>query len=95
MLVSVGGKFQPFQFTDSDQVEVGEQALVIGNPYGYTGTVSMGIISGLNREIPSPAGTPHKTMQTDASINPGNSGGPVVNIDGELIGVAAAMPRWG
>jgi S1-C subfamily serine protease len=72
---------------------VGEQAVVIGNPLGYTGTVTLGIVSGLNREIPAPDGGVHKTFQTDASLNPGNSGGPVVNIDGELIGIAVAMQQ--
>jgi len=85
------GEYKTVPIADSDQVEVGEQAVVIGNPYGYAGTVSVGIISGLDREIPTPGGNTQKTMQTDASINPGNSGGPVVNIDGELIGVAVAM----
>jgi S1-C subfamily serine protease len=85
------GEYQTIQVADSDQVEVGEEAVVIGNPYGYAGTVSVGIISGLNRDIPTPDGNSQKTMQTNASINPGNSGGPVMNMEAELIGVAVAM----
>jgi S1-C subfamily serine protease len=88
--IKEAGKYPAVPLADLD-AEVGEQAVMIGNPYGYTGTVSVGIVSGLDREIPSPAGGNHKVFQMDAGINPGNSGGPVVNIYGELIGIAVAM----
>lgn len=82
---------QPAQFGNSDQVVVGERAIAIGNPGGLTGSVSQGIISGKNREIPftlSDGSTVVLTaLQTDAAINPGNSGGPLLNAWGQVIGI--------
>ena len=77
----------------SADLMVGERVLAIGNPYGQTNTVSMGIISGLHRELEVPSEGLKFTnlIQTDASINPGNSGGPLLNINGDLIGINAAM----
>ncbi|MFD3445678.1 S1C family serine protease [Microbacteriaceae bacterium 4G12] len=78
---------------DSDKVRVGETAIAIGNPLGLDGTVTEGIISSKDREIPvdiNQDGQPDWTaqvMQTDASINPGNSGGALFNSNGELIGI--------
>ena len=71
----------------------GEQVIAIGNPYGQTHTVSVGIISGLHRNVQIPgAGLEFGDLiQTDASINFGNSGGPLININGELIGINSAM----
>jgi serine protease Do len=71
---------------------VGEPVIAIGNPYGYAGSVSTGIISALDREVTMPAGeTIGNLIQTDAGINPGNSGGPLLNIDGEVIGITVAL----
>ena len=73
----------------SDTLQVGEWAIAMGNPYGLDRTVTMGIISSLNRNA-SKLGIPDKRLdliQTDAAINPGNSGGPLLNADGEVIGV--------
>jgi serine protease Do len=71
---------------------VGETVIAVGNPYGYTNTVSTGIISALDRSIPLPAGdTLGGVIQINASINPGNSGGPLLNINGEWIGINAAL----
>jgi serine protease Do len=71
---------------------VGETVIAIGNPFGFANTVSTGIISALEREITMPAGdTLTNLIQTNASINPGNSGGPLVNINGELIGINVAL----
>jgi S1-C subfamily serine protease len=75
---------------DSSKIQVGQDALVIGNPLGITQTVTAGIISALDRNV-SEGGSngtilPH-TIQTDAPINPGNSGGALVNLQGELIGI--------
>src|SRR5262249_22200829 len=71
---------------------VGETAIAIGNPHGYTHSVSRGIISALDREITMPAGDAiGGLIQTDASINPGNSGGPLLNINGDRIGVNLAL----
>lgn len=74
---------------NSDDVKVGELAIAIGNPAGleFMGSVTQGIISGVNRQIQLGAGKPLKVLQTDAAINPGNSGGALVNSNGEVIGV--------
>ena len=77
----------PFvKFGDSDKAEVGDWVLAIGSPFGLTKTVTAGIISQKQRETP---GSPvfRRFIQTDAAINRGNSGGPLVNTDGEVIGV--------
>lgn len=74
------------QLGDSDNLQVGEIAIAIGNPLGYNNTVTTGIISALDREI-SDAINPLSLIQTDAAINPGNSGGALVNQHGELIGI--------
>ena len=74
---------------NSDTLQVGEWAIAMGNPYGLDRTVTMGIISSLNRNA-SKLGIVNKRLdliQTDAAINPGNSGGPLLNADGEVIGV--------
>lgn len=70
----------------------GETVIAIGNPFGYQHTVTVGVISALNRNIPV-NGTQeyHDLIQTNADINPGNSGGPLVNIDGEVIGINVAV----
>ena len=71
---------------------VGETVIAIGHPFGYTNTVSTGIISALGREITMPEGEVlGNLIQTNASINPGNSGGPLLNINGELIGINVAL----
>ena len=70
------------------QVRVGEPVIAIGSPYGLDGTVTTGIISGLNRTMPAPNGIPIDNMiQTDALINPGNSGGPLIGLDGLVVGI--------
>jgi len=67
---------------------VGQEVVAIGSPYGLSGTASAGIVSGVNRLIPSPAGVPiPDAIQTDAAVNPGNSGGPLVDLDGNVLGV--------
>ena len=74
---------------NSDNLQVGEWAIAVGNPFGLDNTVTMGIISNLNRNA-SKLGITDKRLdliQTDAAINPGNSGGPLLNADGEVIGI--------
>jgi len=69
-------------------VRVGEPVIAIGSPYGFDGTVTTGVVSGLNRTMPAPNGIPIDNMiQTDALINPGNSGGPLIGLDGRVVGV--------
>jgi serine protease Do len=71
---------------------LGETVIAIGHPLGYVDTVSSGIVSSLNRQIDLPSGyTLKQLLQTNADINPGNSGGPLLNINGELIGVNCAV----
>ena len=74
---------------DSDAVRVGDYAVAIGNPFGLSHTVTMGIISAKERVIGS--GPYDNYLQTDASINPGNSGGPLFNLQGEVIGINTAI----
>jgi 2-alkenal reductase len=89
----------PLPLGDSDGVKVGELVVAIGNPFGEQGSMSMGIISGLGRSLPSQRETQGtgstyslpQVIQTDAPINPGNSGGPLLNLDGEVIGVNSAI----
>ena len=73
---------------DSDAVQVGEFAMAVGNPLGLQSSISCGIISAKNREVPdSETQTTYKAIQTDAAINSGNSGGALVNADGKVIGI--------
>lgn len=80
----------PFlRFGDSDKAQVGEWLLAIGNPFGLDHTVTAGILSAKGRDIRS--GPFDNFLQTDASINPGNSGGPLLNMNGEVIGINTAI----
>ncbi len=77
--------------TSSDLMR-GERVIAIGNPFGYHNTVTEGIVSALHRDIPVNGSQNYPDLiQTDASINPGNSGGPLLNADGEMIGINAAV----
>ena len=82
---------------DSDALRVGQKVLAIGNPFGYQGTLTTGVISGLSRSLPASAAaeggsyTIPDVIQTDAAINPGNSGGPLLDYQGRVIGVNAAI----
>jgi serine protease Do len=83
------GKLTALPLGDSDQIEVGEYVLAVGNPLGYGHTVSHGILSAKGRI--NPEFRMGKYLQTDASINPGNSGGPLINMRGEVIGINNAI----
>jgi serine protease Do len=76
----------------ANDLMVGETVIAVGNAYGYEHTVSVGIVSAIKRDVSLNESMSYKSLiQTDASINPGNSGGPLVNINGELIGVNVAI----
>jgi serine protease Do len=90
--VNAGIKLKALTLAPVTDLMVGETVIAIGHPYGYSNTVSVGIISALNRTITMPTGEVLTGLiQTDASINPGNSGGPLLNINGELIGINNAI----
>lgn len=74
-------------------VQVGSEAFVVGNPFGLYGSMTSGIISGLNRsfQLPDNGPTIHGLIQIDAAVNPGNSGGPLVNRYGQVIGIVSAL----
>ena len=77
---------------DSDNIKAGEQVIAIGNPLGkeYLGTVTTGIISAVSREVQSEDGATMNAIQTDTAINAGNSGGPLINSQGQVIGINTA-----
>jgi putative serine protease PepD len=78
----------PIQFGNSDSVQVGDTAIAIGSPFGLEETVTAGIVSALHRQMEAPNNfTINDSIQTDAAINHGNSGGPLLNINGDVIGV--------
>jgi S1-C subfamily serine protease len=79
----------PLPWGDSDKVEVGDSVVAIGNPFGYTRSVTAGIVSAVNRplEAPNQGGVITHGIQTDAALNHGNSGGPLLNARGEVVGV--------
>lgn len=94
-VIHVEGKtgLQAAKIGNSDAANVGDWAIAIGSPFGYSETVTVGIISALSREMNAArGGRPfQKFLQTDAAINPGNSGGPLLNIRGEVIGINTAI----
>ena len=86
----------PMAIGASADLMVGETVITIGNAFGYENTVSVGIISALKRNVTlSDEQVYRNLIQTDACINPGNSGGPLINIDGELIGINVAVRAQG
>ena len=87
-----GRALKPLVLGDSDAVHVGDEMIAIGNPLGYDRSVTSGIVSALGREIQAPnAATIDHVIQTDAALNHGNSGGPLLNADGQVIGVNAQI----
>lgn len=81
----------PIPIADSDDVQVGQKTIAIGNPFGFQSTVTTGIVSAIEREGSSVVGIEIPYIQTDAAINPGNSGGPLLNSRGEVIGINTAI----
>jgi S1-C subfamily serine protease len=99
--VSVGAEqLLPLTIADSGDVRVGQRAIAIGNPFGLSGSMSVGIVSGIGRMLRSAALIDQEALpgfqnpdiiQTDTPINPGNSGGPLLNSQGKVIGVTTAI----
>ncbi|MEB3369835.1 S1C family serine protease [Saccharopolyspora mangrovi] len=82
----------PAKLAYGEQLEVGQQVIAVGSPLGLPGTVTSGIVSAMHRDVPTGNGAGlGDAIQTDAAINPGNSGGPLVNMDGEVIGINTAV----
>jgi S1-C subfamily serine protease len=94
-------KLKPLPLGNSSSLRVGQEVVAIGNPFGLSGSMTEGIVSGLNRLIPVyqdplsnaavPAFSIPDVIQTDAAINPGNSGGPLLDMEGEVIGINSAI----
>jgi len=97
LAVKPGGlRLTPLHFADSANVHVGDPAFAIGNPYTYDQTLTVGVISALDRSISSPNGaTITGVIQTDAALNPGNSGGPLLNSQGRVIGINSQIANSG
>jgi S1-C subfamily serine protease len=86
----------PIPLGDSSKAQVGDPVIAIGNPFGLSRTVTTGIVSGVQRDIPAPNGfTIANAIQTDASINPGNSGGPLLDVNGRVIGINSQIQTGG
>lgn len=89
--IETQGPLPAIEMGDSDDLMIGETVIAIGNPFGFSHTVTTGVISALNRSVQAADRTYRDFIQTDASINPGNSGGPLLNINGNLIGINTAI----
>ena len=86
--INAPGPFTPLKLGDSSEVKVGQIVFAVGNPFGLSETVTQGIISAKERSI---SDQQRDLFQTDAAINPGNSGGPLVNLQGEIVGINVAI----
>lgn len=84
VLLQISGTYDELELGDSDDVQVGERVIAIGNPLGLGFSVTQGIVSGVHRRGPNEL---YAYIQTDAALNPGNSGGPLINNKGEVIGI--------
>jgi putative serine protease PepD len=90
------GTLHPLTLAESDRVQVGDQVVAIGHPFGLERTATAGIVSGVGREIQAPNGFAiDEVIQTDAPINPGNSGGPLLDARGRVIGVNSQIATAG
>ncbi len=98
--VNTDQELKPLTMGDSSVIRPGDWAIAIGNPFGFEHTVTVGVISALGRPIQIPTGqgqvrSYRNLIQLDAAINPGNSGGPLLNINGEVIGINTAVSTQG
>jgi len=89
--IDAGGELPTVSLGDSDSIRVGDWVIAIGNPYGLDHTVTVGVISAKGRPIALQDRQYKNLLQTDASINPGNSGGPLLNLNGEVVGINTAI----
>jgi S1-C subfamily serine protease len=89
--IEAGHKLPTLRLGDSDNLVVGQKVLAIGNPFGFDGTLTTGIVSSLNRNIQTEQERLESMIQTDAAINPGNSGGPLLDSHGNVIGINTAI----
>lgn len=87
-----GGGYTPVKLGISGDLKIGQLVIVIGNPLGYQHSVSVGVLSGVGRTMQTPGGQLiDDILQSDAAMNPGNSGGPMINSDGEAVGINTAI----
>ncbi len=87
-----GSGYSPAKLGESDDLKIGQLIIAIGNPLGYQHSVSVGVLSGVGRTMRTPDGhLIDNILQSDAAMNPGNSGGPMINTDGEVIGINTAI----
>jgi len=97
-VTAAASELHPLPMGDSSALAVGQSVIAIGNPFGLAGTMTMGIVSALGRALPGsvtdPSGASYTSadiIQTDAAINPGNSGGPLMNLNGEVVGINSSI----
>jgi serine protease Do len=89
--ITAGRKLPWIDLNAGNPAMIGETVIAIGNPFGLSHTVTVGVVSALDRSIRTNDAVYHRFLQTDASINPGNSGGPLLNVAGELVGINTAI----
>ncbi len=89
--IEMEGPLPEIEMGNSNDIMIGETVIAIGNPFGLSHTVTTGVVSALERSVRTDERVYRHFIQTDASINPGNSGGPLLNVDGELIGINTAI----
>jgi S1-C subfamily serine protease len=90
---SVPAGVRPATLGNPGSVRIGSDAFIVGNPFGLTGSLSAGVVSGLDRsyQLPASAQVIHGLIQVDAAVNPGNSGGPLLNRGGQVVGIVTAL----
>jgi len=95
-VLRIGAQNLPVAELGRNALRVGQLVIAIGNPYGLGWTVTAGVVSALDRELPAPGGHPLKQLiQSDTPINPGNSGGPLVDSQNHVVGITTAMVPFG
>jgi len=91
--IRVNEELPSLKLGDSEKIEVGNWVIAIGNPYGFDHTVTVGVISAKERPVPVEGRYYKNLLQTDAAINPGNSGGPLLNLQGDVVGINTAVAQ--